>query len=55
MAKKTSIHQAKYDSTHIMKISLKLHKKNDADIIKAIDEKNKQGSIKELLRRGIEN
>ncbi len=54
MAKKASINQSKYDNEHIMKISLKLHKQNDKDIIDAINLRNKQGSIKELLRIAIE-
>ena len=55
MAKRNTINQAKYDKENIERYYLKLHKKNDKDIIDAIDPKNKQGSIKELLRRGIEN
>lgn len=55
MAKKTSINQAKYDAANIMKISLKLHKENDKDIIEALELNNKQGSIKKLIRRGIKN
>lgn len=51
--KKSSINQAKYDAAHIMKISLKLHKENDKDIIEAMDLNNKQGSIKKLIRQGI--
>ena len=33
---------------------LKLHKVNDKDIIDKIDPNNKQGSIKKLIRKGIE-
>lgn len=54
MAKKKSINQIKYDKEHIEQISLKLHKKNDKDILDRIDPKNKQGSIKKLIRRGLE-
>ena len=54
MAKKQSINQLKYDKENIERYYLKLHKKNDADIIKAIDPNNKQGSIKELIRKAIE-
>lgn len=50
--KKTEI-QARYDKEHIERYYLKLHKINDADIIAAIDSKNKQGSIKELIREAI--
>ena len=53
MATKATERQLKYDSTHIEKYYLKLHKVNDADIIEAIDENNKQGSIKKLIRQGI--
>lgn len=53
--KKTTINQLKYDKTHITRCSLKLHNKNDKDIIDAIDPENKQKSIKELIRKGLEN
>lgn len=53
MATKQSINQAKYDKENIEKYYLKFHKINDKDIIAAIDSKNKQGSIKELLRQAI--
>jgi hypothetical protein len=53
MAKNTSINQSKYDKEHIVRYYLKLHKINDKDIIDAIDPNNKQGSIKELLRKAI--
>lgn len=51
--KKTSINQAKYDAKYIMNVSLKLHKVNDKDIIEALDLSNKQGSIKKLIRKGL--
>ena len=53
MPKKTSINQAKYDSENIIKITLKLHKQNDKDIIGALDQTNKQGSIKKLIRKSL--
>ena len=53
MAKKQSISQAKYDKENIERYFLKLHKENDKDIIEAIDPKNKQGSIKSLIRKAI--
>jgi hypothetical protein len=56
MPKKTTINQEKYDKKNIKQYTLKLHKENDKDIIDAIDvtvPENKQGSIKELIRRGI--
>ena len=52
--KKTSLNQAKYDKEHRERYYLKLHKENDKDIIGAIDINNKQGSIKRLIRKGIE-
>jgi len=55
MAKRTSINQAKYDKEHITRYYLKLHKDNDKDIIDAIDPNNKQGSIKDLLRKAIKD
>lgn len=54
MATKQSINQAKYDKENMVRYHLKLHKINDKDIIDKIDPKNKQGSIKELIRKGIE-
>ena len=54
MIKKSSINQAKYDKEKMERYYLKLHKVNDKDIIEAIDTNNKQGSIKELIRKGIE-
>lgn len=54
MATKQSINQAKYDKENMQRYYLKLHKVNDKDIIDKIDPNNKQGSIKELIRKGIE-
>lgn len=54
MANKQSINQAKYDRENVVKISLKLHKRNDKDILEKVDPNNKQGSIKKLIRRGLE-
>lgn len=53
MPKKQSVYQSKYDKENIEKYYLKLHKINDKDIIDAIDENNKQGSIKKLIRLAI--
>lgn len=55
MAKKNTIHQMKYDKENMIRYYLKLHKENDKDIIEAIDPNNKQGSIKELLRKAIKD
>ena len=54
MTKKSTVNQNKYDKEHMERYYLKLHKVNDKDIIEAIDPKNKQGSIKKLIRIGIE-
>lgn len=54
MATNKSINQAKYDKENMQRYYLKLHNVNDKDIIDKIDPKNKQGSIKELIRKGIE-
>lgn len=51
--KKSSLRQMRYDKVHIKQYSLKLHKVNDADLIKAIGEVNKQTKIKELMRKGL--
>lgn len=42
-----------YDKNNRIKITIQLNNKNDKDIIEAIDMNNKQGSIKELIRKGI--
>ena len=44
-----------YDKNNRIKITIQLNNKNDKDIIEAIDMDNKQGSIKELIRKGIKN
>lgn len=54
MTNKKSENQKKYDNEHTTRISLKLNKKSDKDIIDAIDPGNRQGSIKKLIRRGLE-
>lgn len=55
MTKKITINQMKYDKEHVERYYLKLHKENDKDIIEAINPNNKQGSIKELIRKGMNN
>lgn len=55
MKKRSSIRQEKYDKANMKQYTLKLHSKNDKDIIDAIDPENKQGSIKRLIRRGLKN
>lgn len=47
--------KAKYDSKNTVQIKLKLNKKTDSDILQKLDEVgNKQGYIKELIRKDIE-
>ena len=46
--------QRKYDKEHIKTFMMRLHRTNDADILNWLDEQtNKQGTIKELIRREI--
>lgn len=47
---------ADYDRSHTRQIALKLNLRTDADILARLDEvDNKQGYIKGLVRRDIEN
>lgn len=43
-----------YDKTNRIKITLMLNRLTDGDIIEVIDPQNKQGSIKELIRKAIQ-
>ncbi len=54
MPKKSTINQSKYDKENMERYYLKLHKEKDKDIIDMIDINNKQGSIKKLIRAGIQ-
>ena len=47
--------QEKYDKENTIRISLKLNKNTDDDILKAIDTANKQSSIKKLIRIALKN
>ena len=47
--------QQKYDKGNTVFVGLKLNKKTDSDILKAITGKPKQTEIKRLIRKGIEN
>lgn len=47
--------QEKYDKENTIRISLKLNKNTDDDILKAIDPNNKQSSIKKLIRIALKN
>ena len=42
-----------YEQKNTMRVSLNLSTRKDADIIKALEGKNKQATIKELIRNGI--
>ena len=47
--------QLKYDEANTTQVKLKLNNKTDADILDWLNQmKNKQGYIKELIRRDIE-
>lgn len=51
---KKSEAQARYDSANTIRVSLKLNKKTDADIIKKLGEQeSKQGYIKRLITEDI--
>lgn len=55
MAKKESIASMKYDSANTTRVYIKLNTKNDADIIEYLNnQSNKQGYIKELIRKDME-
>lgn len=46
----------KYDSNNTIQVKMKLNQNTDADIIEQLDSvQNKQGYIKELIRRDMEN
>lgn len=53
MKEKTALQRAveKYDQANTVQLKLKLNKKTDADILAFLEGKNKQGLIKELLRK----
>lgn len=54
MAKKHSLAQARYDSTHCRTYNLKLNISTDSDIIAVLDSaESKQGYIKQLIRDDI--
>ena len=46
--------KARYEAQAMTQVKLKLHKKNDADILEALERSgNKQGYIKALIRADI--
>lgn len=46
--------QARYDAANTVKVTMKLHKRNDADILEALDGKAKQTECKRLIRKGLQ-
>lgn len=42
-----------YEQRHTKRVSLNLSNSKDADIIKAIEGKNKQATLKGLIREGL--
>ena len=47
---------SKYDKEHTVGMYMKFNKSSDKDILQWLDEQpNKQGAIKELIRRKIES
>ena len=55
MSEKWNEYLKKYNNEKLVCVSLKLSKKNDADIIKHIDLEKKSESIKALIRKGIKS
>ena len=47
--------QEKYDKAHTARITLKLNKGTDADILAALEGKAKQTEIKRLVRAGLQH
>ena len=53
---KQSQYSMKYDQKNTQRIYLKFNLKTDADILEKLDSiENKQGYIKDLIRKDIEN
>ena len=53
---KQSQYSMKYDQKNTQRIYLKFYLKTDADILEKLDSvENKQGYIKDLIRKDIEN
>jgi len=45
---------AKYDAENVIRITIKLNKKTDADIIQALEgQENKTGFLKTMIRSGL--
>ena len=45
----------KYHKENLVTVTVVLSKAEDADIIEKIDNDNKSGSLKELMRKGLNN
>ena len=45
--------QERYEAEHVERTTLKLNKKTDADILRALEGKAKQTEIKRLIRLGL--
>lgn len=53
---KASERQDRYDASHTKKVVLKLNLKTDADVLEKLEQvPSKQGYIKELIRKDLEN
>lgn len=48
------ISQNNYEKKYVIRITFKLNKKYDKDIIEEIDTTNKSGWVKSMIRKGIE-
>lgn len=56
MGNKASERQRRFDEKNTRRIGLKLNLKTDADILEKLESvENKQGYIKDLIRKDIEN
>ena len=56
MGNKASERQRRFDEKNTRRIGLKLNLKTDADILEKLDSvENKQGYVKDLIRKDIEN
>ena len=53
MTRKEAPSKTKYDREHSVMVCMRLMKKGDADILKAIDGKPKQPELKRLIRIGL--
>lgn len=47
--------QERYEKTHVERLTLKLNKRTDADILAALEGKAKQTEVKRLVRVGLQH